>query len=208
MPGSKIAFFGATGDCAGFTLVNTLNASYDCIALARTPAKLTESMKKKGVSTAALDRHLTIVQGNVKDVESVKSALQLSGQVVDTIVCGIGGTPHLQWSLWTPVTLDDPHICQDAGNTILEALQQLKPAVKPLLILVSTTGIPPTGMPRDEPLLCVPLYRWMLHVPHVSGQKVNSNNMAATCSHTKPKCPCVSHQFMHQIFANPFARSL
>ena len=167
MPASKIAFFGATGDCSGFTLANTLNAGYDCIALARTPAKLTESMKHKGVSTSALDQRLTIIQGDVKDVEAVKRALQLNGQVVDTIVCGIGGTPQLQWSLWTPVTLNDPHICQDAGNTILKALQDLKPATKPLLILVSTTGIPPNGMPRDEPLLCVPFYRWMLHIPHV-----------------------------------------
>ena len=167
MPASKIAFFGATGDCAGHTLANTLNAGYDCVALARTHAKLTESMKNKGVSTTALDQHLTIIQGDVKDVECVKNALQFDGQVVDTIVCGIGGSAQLRWSLLTPVTLTDPHICQDAGNTILQALQQLKPAVKPLLIVVSTTGIPPSGMPRDEPLLCTPLYRWLLHIPHV-----------------------------------------
>jgi hypothetical protein len=178
MPASKIAFFGATGDCAGFTLANTLKAGYDCIALARTPAKLTESMKNKGVNTTALDQHLTIIQGDVKDVEAVKSALQLNGQVVDTIVCGIGGSPQLQWSLWTPVTLNDPHICQDAGNTILKALQQLKPATKPLLIYVSTTGIPPNGMPRDEPLLFTPLYRWMLHVPHVD-KRALENDLAA-----------------------------
>ena len=165
MAPSKIAFFGATGDCAGYTLANALNAGYDCIALARTPAKLTKSMKDKGVNASTLDQHLTIVEGNVKDVEAVKRALQLNGQVVDTIVCGIGGTPALQWSLLTPVTLTDPKICQDAGNMIVQALVQLKSATKPLLIIVSTTGIQPEGMPRDEPLLCSPLYRWMLHIP-------------------------------------------
>lgn len=175
MPASKIAFFGATGDCAGYTLANSLKAGYDCIALARTPVKLTKSMKDKGVRTSALDQHLTIVEGNVKDVEAVKGALQLNGQVVDTIVCGIGGTPQLQWSLWTPVTLNDPTICQDAGNTILKALQELKPAKKPLLILVSTTGISPRGMPRDVPLLFVPLYHWMLHIPHIDKHKLEDN---------------------------------
>ena len=165
MAPSKIAFFGATGGCSGYTLANSLNAGYDCIALARTPAKLTKSLKDKGISGSTLDQHLTIVEGNVKDVEAVKSALQLNGQVVDTIVCGIGGTPCLQWSLLRPVSLTDPTICQDAGNTIVQALVQLRPTTKPLLAIVSTTGIQPQGMPRDEPLLCSPLYRWMLHVP-------------------------------------------
>lgn len=171
----RIAFFGATGDCAGYTLANSLNAGYDCIALARTPAKLTKSMKDKGVSTSALDQHLTIIEGNVKDVEAVKRALQLNGQVVDTIVCGVGGSPLLQWSVLTPVTLNDPTICQDAGNAILQALQQLQSAKKPLLVVVSTTGIPPNGMPRDEPLLCTPLYRWMLHIPHVDKRKLEDD---------------------------------
>ena len=163
---SKLAFFGATGGCAGYCLANSLKAGYDCTALARTPAKLTQAMKDKGVSSEALDQHLTIIQGNVKDVESVKQAVQLNGQVVDTIVSGIGGTPKLQWSFWQPVTLTDPTICQDAGRTILQALTQLKPAKKPLLINVSTTGIAPQGMPRDIPLVYIPLYKWFLHVPH------------------------------------------
>ena len=166
MPFSTVAFFGATGDCAGHCLANTLKAGYDCIALARTPAKLTKSMKDKGVSTEALDQHLTIVEGNVKDVEAVKKALQLNGQVVDTVVSGIGSTPKLQWSLIRPVTLADPTICQDAGNTILQALSQLKPVKKPLLINVSTTGIQPEGKPRDVPLLFTLLYYYFLHVPH------------------------------------------
>lgn len=165
-PSSKLAFFGATGGCAGYCLANSLKAGYDCIALARTPAKLTQAMKDKGVNSKALDQHLTIVQGDVKDVESVKNALQLNGQVVDTVVSGIEGTPILRWSLWSPVTLTDPTICQDAGRTILQAVTQLKPASKPILINVSTTGIPPKGKPRDLPLPYVFLYPWLGHVPH------------------------------------------
>ena len=52
-------------------------------------------MKDKGVSAEALDNHLTIVEGNVKDVEAVKSALQIKGKIVDTIVCGIGESTSL-----------------------------------------------------------------------------------------------------------------
>ena len=166
MSSQTIAFFGATGGCAGYALSNTLKAGYTCTALARTPAKLTQSMKEKGVPTDVLDRQLTIIQGNIKDIEAVKQTLRLEGRVVDTIVSGIGGTPVLQWSLWYPVTLTDPTICQDAGRTILQALMELKPAKKPTLINVSTTGISPQGYPRDVPLAFVPLYHWLLHVPH------------------------------------------
>lgn len=165
MSASQIAFFGATGDCAGHCLAYTLQAGHDCVALARTPAKLTKSMKAKGVSAEALDQHLTIVEGNVKDVEAVKRALQINGRVVDTVVSGIGGVPKLQLSLW-PVTLNDKTICEDAGNTILQALAQLKPQRKPVLLNVSTTGISGRGKPRDVPLLFVPLYHWLLYVPH------------------------------------------
>lgn len=166
MSSQRIAFFGATGDCAGYSLANALNAGFDCVALARTPAKLTKSMTDKGVSSETLDKHLTVVSGNVKDVEAVKNALQLNGQVVDTIVSGIGGTPTLQWSLWRPVVLTDNTICQDAGSTILKALVQLKPVTKPTMINVSTTGIPPRGSPRDVPLSFAPLYHWLLAAPH------------------------------------------
>lgn len=166
-----VAFFGATGDCAGYCLAAALNAGCDCIALARTPSKLTASQKAKGVSTQALDSHLTIIEGNVKDVAAVKRTLSSNGRIVDTIVSGIGGTPALQWSLWQPVTLTDTTICQDAGAAILQAATEIaresKATTKPAFINVSTTGIPAPGAPRDVPLLFIPFYRWALHVPHV-----------------------------------------
>ena len=165
MPASKIAVFGATGDCAGHCLAHLLTAGFHCIALARTPAKLTRSMKDKGVSGENIDAYLTVVQGNVKDIEAVKQALQLNGQTVDTILSGIGGAPALQWSLMRPVALTDPRICYDAGSTILQALTELKPVLKPLYIHISTAGIPPAGMPRDVPLLLVPLYHWLIAAP-------------------------------------------
>ncbi|KAI9753350.1 MAG: hypothetical protein M4579_005208 [Chaenotheca gracillima] len=166
MSTSKIAFFGATGDCAGYCLVSALTAGQDCVALARTPAKLTKSLKDKGVPTEALDQHLTITQGNVKDVEAVKTALQIKGDVVDFIVSGIGAAPKYQWSLRQPFSLDDPKVCQSAGSTILQALRELNSEKKPVMINVMTTGIPPEGKPWDVPKLFTWLYYYMLQVPH------------------------------------------
>ena len=166
MPARTLAFFGATGDCAGYCLANALKSGYDCVALARTPAKLTQSMKDKGVPSEALDQHLKIVPGDVKDIEAVKKALQLNGKVVDTIISGIGPTPKFQWSLTAPISLGDLTICQSATRTILRALTDLQAVDKPLLLNVSTTGIWPTGAPRDIPLVYTLLYRWFLHVPH------------------------------------------
>ncbi|RMY84270.1 hypothetical protein D0862_11458 [Hortaea werneckii] len=184
---STLAFFGATGDCAGYCLAQALNAGYDCRALARTPAKLTASLKNKHVSSETLDKHLTIVSGDVKDVPAVKETLSLSaghpGNVVDKIISGIGGTPAFQWSLLQPFTLTDPTICQDAGRTILKALEELESTStgrtkKPILINVSTTGIPSPNCPRDVPLLFVPLYHWALAVPH-EDKKVLQEALAA-----------------------------
>lgn len=167
-----VAFFGATGDCAGHTLANTLKAGYDCVALARTPEKLEKSMQAKGVSAHAIDQHLTIVEGNARDTEAVKKALQVKGQVVDIIVSGIGSNPTLQWSLYRPVVLQDETICEDVTNTILDALSQLKSAKKPLFVNVLTTGIQPKGKPRDVPLAFTLLYHWLLASPHEDKEKV------------------------------------
>lgn len=178
MSSPTLTFFGATGDCAGYCLAYTLKAGYTCTALARTPGKLTASMTTKGVSSETLASHLTIIEGNVRDVEAVKRTLQSNGRVTDYIVSGIGGTPKLQASLMEPVTLNDPTICQDAMATILEALKLLQPVEKPILLNVSTTGIWPEDKPRDVPLPYLPLYKWFLHVPH-EDKRVLEENLTA-----------------------------
>ncbi|KAK3625487.1 hypothetical protein LTR56_020387 [Elasticomyces elasticus] len=165
-----VAFFGATGDCTGYCLASILASGISCRALARTPSKLTASLKAKGVSPELLDSHLTIIEGNAKDVEAVKQVLQTSdekGRVVDKIVSGIGGTQIVfTWNPLRPFTLSDPTICQDAGATLLQALQELDPARKPALVNVLTTGIAPSGMPSDLPFPYKILYPWLGHVMH------------------------------------------
>lgn len=163
---TTIAFFGATGDCAGYCLANSLKAGHKCIALARTPAKLTASMQAKGVPEKALQR-LVIVQGDARDQQTVESALQIDGRVVDTIVSGMGSLPKLRWSFSSPVDCVDPTLCGDAAVVLISALKALKPDKKPYMVVVSTTGLTADGQPRDVPLLYLPLYHWLLHIPHI-----------------------------------------
>lgn len=86
-----IAFLGATGDCAGFCLAAALqDGAYNCRALARTPEKLYTSLKTKGVPEQTSKSNLTVIEGNAKDVDAVKRLLTADGEVVDTIVFGIG----------------------------------------------------------------------------------------------------------------------
>jgi hypothetical protein len=127
---------------------------------------LVKSLVAKGVNKEVIQQQLRIVEGDVKSVEAVRQVLYQDGQLVEQIVSGIGGAPVLQWNLLKPVTLNDPTICQDAGATILKALNEIHSDKKPCLFNVSTTGIPPAGCPRDVPLLLYPLYHWLLAVPH------------------------------------------
>ena len=72
---------------------------------------------------------------------------------------------------------NDESICEDATNTILHALSELEvekkysfPVGGPQMVLLSTTGI--SEKCRDIPLAIIPLYRWMLHVPHEDKKKM------------------------------------
>lgn len=162
----KVAFFGATGDCAGFCLAAALRAGFDCVALARSQTKLRDSLQAKGVSSVIIEERLVIVQGDVRDARAVAEALHVNGRTVDVIVSGIGGTLQLQASLFQPAVINDATICRDAGQVILDALVELAPPHKPLLVSISTTGITNKGEPEDVPLLFRPLYHWFLAHPH------------------------------------------
>ncbi|KAL6719807.1 hypothetical protein ACLMJK_001728 [Lecanora helva] len=152
-----IAFYGATGGSTIAALVPALKAGYDCTALARTPSKLKSMLAERGVSDASVQQHLTISQGDVLNVESCKGPLSLNGRPADIVISGIGIVNMKE--AFSAITL-----CGDAVTNILEALKQLKPAKKPLFVVVSTTGI--TSGPRDVPLLFVPLYKLLLANPH------------------------------------------
>lgn len=176
---TKVAFFGATGGCANSCLTHTLKAGYNVTALARTPSKLTSQLISQGLSQETLDRHLTIVQGDVTDVSAVKETLfpKKDGALVPLIVFGIGSVPKFQKSLRTPVTIESPEICHTATVTIQSALREVYTensefkSTKPLLTFISTTGIPRNGK-NDVPFGFGTFYHFALAVPHADKRKM------------------------------------
>jgi NAD(P)H-binding len=199
-----VAFLGATGGCTLATLTHTLLANtnnHHCVALARTPSKLRNLLlAQERITPALLSERLTIIQGDARDKEAVKQVLtakpatgKLGGEsdvVADTILSGLGGQPKLQWSLWEPVTLDNPTICQDSANTLVAALQELGAEGrlgwrKPLVAFVSTTGIS-TGK-EDVPFGLRWLYHYVLKVPHVDKREMETTFRQAAADSEKGK---------------------
>ncbi|KAM0281828.1 hypothetical protein ACHAQH_003317 [Verticillium albo-atrum] len=156
---TAIAFFGATGGCGLSALKHALEENATCIALCRTPEKLT------GLLPAESNPNLTIRQGNAHSLPSVTACLTDPSdptRLVDAICFSIGALPNL-----ATVSFEDPHVCETGIVTLLEALAKLRAegvTGAPRLSIISSTGI--TALGRDVPLLIVPMYHWMLRTPH------------------------------------------
>ena len=180
-----VAFFGATGGCVNACLVYALNAGHHASALARSPPKLTSKLLAQGVSQTTLDTNLRIIQGDATDVAAVKSTIFLgdgnddggngNAQLVSSIVSGIGGTPSLEFrKLIIPrFKLDNPHITEETTEALLSALRELysehpnlAESNKPVITVISTTGLTQSGQPNDVPLFLRPVYRIFLQLPH------------------------------------------
>ena len=86
----NVAFFGATGGCANACLAYTLRHGHHAIALARSPDKVRHQLLNKEITKSTLGANLVIVQGDVKDVQSVSEVLRFGGRGVDTVVSGMG----------------------------------------------------------------------------------------------------------------------
>jgi NAD(P)-dependent dehydrogenase (short-subunit alcohol dehydrogenase family) len=172
-----LACFGATGGCTAAALTQALKEGHRATALARTPSKLETILRRNGVQDDAM-ANLSIIQGDVNNRDAVAQTLRSAASpnhLADFIISGIGGSPKLQMSLIKPVTLDNPNICTQAAEAILESLRHLsenaQPTVnststggKPVFVGISTTGI--STRKRDVPIAFLPLYRWLLAVPH------------------------------------------
>ncbi|KAH8703603.1 hypothetical protein BGW36DRAFT_403960 [Talaromyces proteolyticus] len=162
-----LAFFGATGGCVIACLKLALENGYHCNALARNPNKLKDLLTERGVYDSAIANNLSITEGSVTEIDLVRQALLYNDVPVDIIICGIGGKLIFESAL--KPTLDNPTVCQDAMRNILQAARSLKrdenskDNEKPLLAVLSTTGI---SQKRDLPILMMPMYKWMLKVPH------------------------------------------
>ncbi|OCL05512.1 hypothetical protein AOQ84DRAFT_379514 [Glonium stellatum] len=177
-----LAFFGATGGCAGTALAAALRDGYITTALARNPDKLSKLlMTSHSIPSSTISTQLTIHSGNVKTIADVKRTLisPISPtSLVSTVIFGVGGAPKMQASLLKPFTLDDPHICGSGIATVLAALSELAAegvtstaeGNKPTVVAISTTGT--GGGKRDVPLLLYPFYHWGLQVPHADKRKM------------------------------------
>jgi NAD(P)-dependent dehydrogenase (short-subunit alcohol dehydrogenase family) len=152
-----VAFFGASTGVGLSSLKHTLAAGHKCIALCRTPSKLT------AIFPPDTTPNLKVVAGNAHDISVVSRCLQAGdGRLVDEVVTTIGGKLIL-----SKMTIDDPEVCRNGMATLLEAITQLRNkgvTGKPHIVVCSTTGMSRFG--RDIPLAMVPLYHVVLKIPH------------------------------------------
>ena len=115
-------------------------------------------LRQQGVAASNIETHLHITAGNVLNPNDVKSTLSINNRAVDIIISGIGISTIAELR-------QETSLCENAVSNILSALKELQPAKKPLLIVISTTGITRAPTPRDLPLLMIPLYALLTH-PH------------------------------------------
>jgi NAD(P)-dependent dehydrogenase (short-subunit alcohol dehydrogenase family) len=154
-----LTFFGASTGCGLSALQHALKEGHMCIALCRTPSKLTERFP------AAVYPNLTVIQGNAHDISAVSKCLVHPAdpkQFVDQVVSSIGGAFDAR-----KFTIDDPHVCERGMETLLQAVAEMRAGGAsggPLIIVLSTTGISKAG--RDLPVVMWAFYRSMLGVPH------------------------------------------
>ncbi|AEO69747.1 uncharacterized protein THITE_2120466 [Thermothielavioides terrestris NRRL 8126] len=187
-----ILFLGATGGVALATLRRALAAGHTCIALCRTPAKLTACFPDNTPPA-----NLRLVQGDAHDASTLERCLLLppadadaenNGNsngpvaVVDAIVFSIGARPTLRG-------ISDPHVCEAGMRALLDALRRCRARANsnstwtpPRLVVVSTTGI--SAHQRDVPLPMLPLYRLLLHTAHEDKRAMERLVMDTTATTT------------------------
>lgn len=161
------------------------------LSVSRSASKLQTLLLEREIPQSTLEAHLTIVEGDVREQQSVSRTLSsppkstngngLGNPTVQLIISGIGRPP-----IFTPNPLnpkfDDPTICKDAITVILSALRSLPSlSQKPVIVALSTTGI--SSKARDVPMAMLPLYHWLLAVPHKDKKEMEAVLLAEM---TKP----------------------
>lgn len=153
---TTVAFLGASTGIGLAALKHTLAAGHQCVALCRTPSKLTAILPPEK------NANLRVIQGNAHDVSAVSQLLRKDdGNLVDTVVSTIGAKAAMSTKLY-----DDPQVCGKGAIVLLEAIDQLRKggaSGRPYIVACGSTGMSKFG--RDIPLAMAPLYL-MLKVPH------------------------------------------
>ena len=155
-----LAIFGI-GGCCKTVLYQALAAGYTVNVFTRTPSKLSDI-------SAQYPKSLNVIKGEISSIPAIKQALVSDGRVVDMVLSGIGMAMKMKGLGFTS---EQPTICEDTARNILTALDELDKDNSmemmprgPRLVLISTTGISNKG--RDIPIAVMPLYHWMLKIPH------------------------------------------
>lgn len=163
--------------------------------MSRSSSKLQNLLLERNVSQSIIDTHLTVIQGDIRDVQAVARVLnpqpasKTSTKPLYLIISGIGRPPIFSPNPFSP-TFDDPTVCQDAITTIFAALRTLPPSLpKPVLAALSTTGI--SSRVRDVPLLMTPLYHWLLAVPHKDKKEMEALLQAEVAKPANNKCRAI-----------------
>lgn len=178
----SVAFFGATGGCTNACLASLLLFSdYQAIALARTPQKLLDSLKKQpGITDAVLTERLSIVKGDATNVADVKRTLLFQAdnkssaepKLVDAIVSGIGAYPQRKKGTLLTFEMDNPNITEQSTTALVSAMREIHAEQqfehnKPVVTVISTTGLAtPAGSKEDVPFGLQTLYHSLLAEPH------------------------------------------
>jgi stage V sporulation protein SpoVS len=195
------AFIGATGGCTNSCLAHLLlsDLGYKAIALARTPQKLIDSLlRQPGITESIIADKLTIIQGDAMSVADMKKILLVpqnaqentttaygektpGAVVVDGIVSGVGAVPSLEKGKLLSVKFDNPNITEKSSTTLITALREIyaerdqqQKVKKPILAVVSTTGITEKDEKRDVPCLFKPGYHYLLATPHEDKKKMEA----------------------------------
>lgn len=116
------------------------------------------------VPESVIDTNLAIVEG--PSSRSVHACVELLHHDPEIIFSGITALPKFQLNPFKPVSMQDLTITGDSAAVVIEALRQLKNAGaidnRPVFVPISSTG---QGIKRDQPLVMIPLYIWLLRVP-------------------------------------------
>lgn len=161
--------------------------------MVRNPDKLLNLL-----SLSEAPSNLNIIHGDINDIASVKRALLTSdGRLVDMVLSCIGTVPDISltggFNLFGKI-----EICQIGTRNIVTALSDIRHkgeggdkhtmggqrAKKPLLVVLSTTGI--TSASRDIPLLMVPFYHYVIAAPHEDKRAMEDYLKSSAVSSSQP----------------------
>lgn len=119
-------------------------------------------MTENNVSEEILVSHLAIVEGSSRDITAVSNLLRHEPDIIFT---GITSLPSFHWNPLRPISMQDATITGDSAAAVVESLRELKASKaiskSPVFVPISSTG---HGTQRDQPLLLIPLYLWLLPV--------------------------------------------